>query len=305
MAEIDVPLTEEGNLLVGPARIGITRSAGTTDDPLTEIRLGFRNPIVAVDLHANVLVPLLLRIFGENWFQHGTLALSFLNSTRHGKPVQAVAERVAGESAMVKVWVRQADDPSIVVCEGMASLSDDTQGEWHTHDLQLADSAALRIFHNVVPGQIIGDAKLTVTTANQQDWLADGSISEPLPWYDSESPWGGPIAAPSTVSGLMLQLIESSDAMPWEQWKYGSNGMAGAVEIRFNQGPVLLDQLYRIQAVAVGAGETPEEEYGWWDATIEDADGELIATVRQMQRYNKLGSGFYPELAPELLPDGR
>ena len=298
MAEIEVPLTEEGDLLVGPAQIGLTQSAGTADDPLTEIRLGFRNPIVAVDLHTNLLVPLFLRIFGEAWFQQGTVSLSFLNPTRHGKPVQAVAERVAGESAPIKVWVRQADAPSIVVCAGRASLGDDAQSELRTRDLRLADPAALRIFRNVVPGQIIGDAKLTVTVANQQDWIADGSISEPLPWYNDESPWGGPIAAPSTVSGMMLQLIESSGAMPWEQWKYGTNGMAGTVEIRFTHGPVFLDQLYRVEAVAVGAGEASDEEQGWWDAAVEDTDGRLVATVRQMQRYGKLPSGFYPELAP-------
>ena len=42
MAQIDVPLTEEADGLVGPARIAINRKTARIHDPETARRLGFR-----------------------------------------------------------------------------------------------------------------------------------------------------------------------------------------------------------------------------------------------------------------------
>ena len=153
-------------------------------------------------VHFDVFAPLLVRIFGDAWFERGTLSLYFLNAVVHGEPVQAVAKYPVGAAKQIQVSVRRADDPAITAGAGTASLGTDPKSELRTRDLRLSDPSSLRVFQDLTPGTVLGEEVRMLSTVEQQADIEGGSLNEPLPWYTEASPWGGPIAAPSHVYEL-------------------------------------------------------------------------------------------------------
>mgnify|MGYP000845272836 CR=1 FL=1 len=55
--------------------------AGSIHDDETAAELGFRGGTVAGDVHMNQFPPVLLKIFGNAWYERGNLSLSFKNAT--------------------------------------------------------------------------------------------------------------------------------------------------------------------------------------------------------------------------------
>ena len=190
MAQIDIPLTEEEDRLVGPARLAINQGTSPTHDPETARRLGFRGALVWGGAHLNVFVPLMLRLFGNAWFENGTLSLYLLNAVVHGEAVQAVAQRPSAGATQAKVWARRTDDAAFTVGAGTASLGADPTSELRTRDLRLADPTTLRVFRDLAPGTVLGEEIMTLSLADQRAGIDADSINEPLPWYTEDSPWG-------------------------------------------------------------------------------------------------------------------
>ena len=87
-------------------------SAGSIHDDATATRLGFRGGTVAGSVHLDQFPPLLLRAFGERWFETGSVSVYFRNATTDGEPVQAFvavpADRVSDQQ--VRVWMTQPDE---------------------------------------------------------------------------------------------------------------------------------------------------------------------------------------------------
>ena len=69
--------------------------AGSIHDDATASELGFRGGTVAGDVHMNQFPPVLLRVFGDSWFERGNLSLSFKNATIDLERVQVFAETPA------------------------------------------------------------------------------------------------------------------------------------------------------------------------------------------------------------------
>ena len=65
--------------------------AGSIHDDATAERLGFRGGTVAGDIHMNQFPPVLLQIFGNEWFERGNLSLNFKNATVDKEQVQVFA----------------------------------------------------------------------------------------------------------------------------------------------------------------------------------------------------------------------
>ena len=67
---------------LGAARNWSTdEGAGSIHDDETAENLGFRGGTVAGDIHMNQFPPVLVNIFGEQWFERGNLSLNFRNAT--------------------------------------------------------------------------------------------------------------------------------------------------------------------------------------------------------------------------------
>jgi hypothetical protein len=288
--------------LIGPARIALNHSNASIHDADHAKRLGFRGSAVAGSLHLDIFAPLLIESYGQSWFQNGALSVYFQNIVVSGELVQAVVERPSTPGAQTRVYARRADQPDIVVCEGTASLGDHSRSDLALRDRRTCDDSNLRMLKGVKPGQHLGRVERQARRDEQDSAIANGSLNEPLTWYQERSPWGAPIASIGSTASLMFRiLVGDGNAHHHDRISphIGDvSGMFGALEIAYENGPVFLDRPYTVEGTVLGVGESPKTEYLWWDAKTTDAKGIVVARMRHLLRFIKASSPLYPELHP-------
>jgi len=289
-ATLDAPL-------VGQVRTALNQSDSSIHDPKAARRLGFRGAAVGANNHLDLFAPLLVEVYGPEWFEHGALSLYFLNVVVSGETVQAVVERPSPRGAQTRIFARRADDPEILVCQGTASLDDHSRSELRARDLKTRDDATLRLLRGVEPGRLLGRLELTAQQAFQDQLLKTGALNEVLDWYVGPSPWGTPIASLNATSAMMFRLLVGDGERHHHDRISPHLGdtlaMFGAFEIAFHRGPVFLDRPYEVEGRVVGVGDSPKTEYLWWDATARDERGQTVVTMRHLLRFLKATSPLY------------
>lgn len=269
--------------------------AGSIHDDATAASLGFRGGTVAGSVHMDQFPPLLLEAFGERWFETGSLSLYFRHATTDGEPVRAFLVRPdRGEpDAHVRAWAITGEDA--LVAEGTASVGNPTAASaLHSRDLRPVEPSELRILSAMKPGHVLGDYHGSVDAERQYSAIRQGAMTEPLDWYTAATPWGGPIASPSAVVGLLYTrlLADAKEAM-------GAHvGLFGAIEVRFRHGPVFLDRSYRLTGEVAALSQTPKTEVLWFDSRALDDNGDVVAQMRMMLRQMKQSSPLYDAAAP-------
>jgi hypothetical protein len=268
-------------------------SAGSIHDDATATRLGFRGGTVAGSVHLDQFPPLLVRAFGDRWFETGSLSMYFRNATTDGEPVQAFVAAPASDGAsdqQVRVWMTQPD--GTLVAEGTASIGTPSEASaLFARDLRQVDPSTLRMLSDVHPGDPLGPVDVDVKGDRQRASLKEGYLTEPLDWYGESSPWGPPIASPSTT----VDLLYSELLRPMRERLGPRVGLFGAIEIRYHNGPVFLGRSYTVSGDVVGVSETPKTEVLWYDSRAHDADGRIIAGMRMMLRSLKASSPLYAQ----------
>jgi hypothetical protein len=281
-----------GDVLAGPVRNPRNLSAGVVGsihDDGTATSLGFRGGTVAGSIHMDQFPPLTLRAFGDGWFTNGSLSLYFRYATTDGEPVRAFVEAPPRpQDVQTRAWATTTDD--VIVAEGTAGIGNPVEpSALRSRDLRPVDAAELRILAGLRPGAVLGDLMMAPDGERQAKRIAQEAMTEPLDWYTGPSPWGGPIAAPSTVVDLLYRrlLDGAKDSMG------GHVGLFGAIEIRFRSGPVFTDSRYRVTGEVVALSQTPKTEVLWFDSRALDPDGSVVAEMRMMLRQLKKSSPRY------------
>jgi hypothetical protein len=290
-------MTTTSDVITGPVRRPRNLAAhiiGSIHDDDTAAALGFRGGTVAGSVHLDQFPPLLLQAFGRRWFETGSLSLYFRHATTDGEAVQAFVERPppGAHDAQVRAWM--TTPAGELVAEGTAAVGDPrVPSALHERDLRPADPAELRILKAVKAGDVLGDLRAAVNSERQRSVIEQEAMTEPLEWYSGPSPWGGPIASPSGVVGLLYTqlLAETKETM-------GEHvGLFGAIEIRFRAGPVLLDRDYRVTGEVAAVSQTPKTEVLWFDSRALDDRDEPVAQMRMMLRQMKQSSPLYRDQA--------
>jgi acyl dehydratase len=291
-------MTSENEVIAGPVRRPRNLAAdiaGSIHDDETASALGFRGGTVAGSVHMDQFPPLLIEAFGPQWFETGSLSLYFRNATTNDEPVQAFVERPpAGASdVQVRAWATTSND--VIVGEGTASVGNPAEASaLRSRDIRPVDPSELRMLSQLKPGQSLGELMLTASGERMRSSISKGAMTEPLDWYTGSSPWGGPVASPSAIVELLFGRL-LSDAKD----KMGPHvGLFGAIEIRFQHGPVLIDQTYTVTGEVVALSQTPKTEVLWFASRALDQDGALIAEMRMMSRQMKLSSPLYQDQGP-------
>lgn len=260
--------------------------SGSIHDDATATGLGFRGGTVAGSVHMDQCAALLVQEYGKVWYEHGGLSLYFRNATTDGERVQACCE-VPRDGAQVRIWLRRED--GLEVADGTASLADHSTSALRTRDLHPAPPGQLRILAGIEPGQPLGTWQHEVGGQRQLERFRAGAISDPLSWYGGDSPWGGPVATPST-------LVEALWGVPMAglRGKVGDSvGLFGAIEVAHHAGPLLLGERVTVAARVVTPSVSPRTEALWFDAWADRADGERAASLRMMLRFMKASSPLY------------
>ena len=267
----------------------INDGAGSIHDDDTATELGFRGGTVAGDVHMNQFPPVLLKIFGNEWFERGNLSLSFKNATVDLEKVQVFAEALADGATQTNVWMERED--GLLVAKGTAAIGDHSQSELRAKDLRPCDPSELRILNKVAAGMSLGEYDVFAAPDKQFERYDRNLISDPLDWYRGPSPWGEPVAAPCTLIEFL--------------WGYAMNGLRplvgesvglfGAIEVGHTHGPFLMNRNYHLKSHVVSVGQSPQTEIIWYDTDAFDEDGRLVASMRMQSRAMKASSPAYAE----------
>lgn len=282
-------ITVKDNHIYGGWRQPVNISASVKDsihDDETAQKLGMRGGTVAGNIHLEQFPPVLLKAFGPRWFECGSLSMYFTYATKDREEVRVVMD-VPPEGvgdAQVETWMETADGHT--VCKGTASVG--TPGQPTSLDSIEVKNAApeeLRILSGLKAGDKLPPREMTVTHEDMSERLI--VITEPLDWYQGNSPWGGAIATPT----LMFNAMRVDFQLPIKAVSF-----QGAAELRNLAGPVKVDVPYRVGGEILSVGASPKTEFYWFDAWLEDRDsGKRIAELRLMRRFMKASSALYQD----------
>ena len=284
-------IIEQDGVLVGPWRSPRNMSAderGSIHDDATARPLGFRGGTVAGSIHMEQFPPLLLRAFGQRWFETGSLSTYFRNATTDSEPVRAFVRTPAPGAADAQVDVWMEDEHGTQVLEGTASAgAPAAPSRLRAKLAEPRTLGELRMFAHLRAGADAGPVPTRLTQKESDD--RQRLLTEPLPWYEASSPWGGPIANP----GLVVQIMRPVEAaLGLVRGK--AVALFGAIEVRHLAGPVFVDRDYEVCGTVLAVGDTPKSEYVWYESTLREAGAKRdVASMIMMLRLMKASSPLW------------
>ena len=267
----------------------IDAGQGSIHDEETASKLGFRGGTVAGDVHMNQFPPVLLQIFGNAWFEHGNLSLSFKNATIDLEKVQVFAEPLAPGAQQTRVWMERED--GLLVAQGTAAVGDHSQSELRRKDMRPCDPAELKILHRLHPGLSLGHYDVQARPDKQFQRYDTHVISDPLPEYRYPDHWPEVVAAPCTI----IEYLWAYPMQGLNPYVGESVGLFGAIEIGFTNGPFLLNKPYHLQSEVICVGQSPQTEYVWYETRALNKDQKLVATMLMQSRVMKASSSAYSD----------
>jgi hypothetical protein len=278
---------QAGGAEVAAAR-SASRGAGSIHDDAVASKLGFKGGTVPGSVHMNQFVPLILKIYGDKWLQHGTLSAFFTQATVDNERVRATAER-GDERARLRMY----NEPGDQICEATASLSVPDPGAELVRRMASQDPAEegrLRILADLKVGDEQLDIPLKLTRETLLRTL--DTITEEVPAYREDN-----VLPP----GLVIHLAHGVRSVVLGQQKQAV-GLFGALEIRHLKGPFRADVDYVARTKILKLSESPRTENVWYDVSIADAKTkEDIGVVRFLIRLMK---GSSPLWADEMKAKG-
>jgi hypothetical protein len=280
------------HVFVGALRRSVNNArnvAGSIHDDATATKLGFRGGTVAGSIHLELFPPLLLKAFGERWFERGTISMYFLNATTDREAVRAFLKEppLDATDAQVDIWIERED--GMRVAEGTASIgSPDEPSALLRRPLDRFDAGQLRILGGLKAGDRFDECDAFL--AKDAMTARMKVITEPLEWYTKPSPWGGAIATPAA----MVQLLYSQSIATLRGTLGRAVGLFGAIELRNINGPVMVERPYRVSGSIVALGQSPKTEYMWFETALNEAD-KRVAEMRMLLRFMKASSPLYKD----------
>jgi len=251
-------------------------------------KVGMRGGVVAGTVHHDLWAPVALKAFGQRWFEHGSISLFFTYALLAGEELRAIIKVPPKDAKDVQVEARLESLDGHKVAEGTMSVGNPKE-KTHLQAMELTSSPKeeRRILKDFEVGMDMPQNEVTITQKEVVEKLAN--LEDIVPWYSSDSPWGGTIVPNSWIYRFAH--------MPRDAGVQGV-GFFGANEIQFVNGPVKADVPYVCKGKIIAVGVTSKTEYFWHDSQIYDKKtNKLVATVRHMNRFMKAGSPLYPEIA--------
>ncbi len=280
-------------LFIGPLRRSrntAINAKGSIHDDATASKLGFRGGTVAGSIHLDLFPPLLLRAFGQRWFERGTLSMYFTNATVDNEAVRALLRAPEGDlaNAQVEVWIDRED--GMRVGEGTASVGEPGEpSALGGRDISRFADGEYRILASVRPGDLLGPVAVRYAADDHAGRME--TITERLDWYTGNSPWGGPILSPSA----MVSALYAKPIALLRPTIGTSVGLFGAIELRNVNGPVFVDREYTVKGQILSRGQSPKTEYFWYETYMDDDSGSRIAEMRMLLRFMKASSALWEQ----------
>ncbi|MBN1382480.1 MAG: hypothetical protein JXA41_12445 [Deltaproteobacteria bacterium] len=175
-----------------------------------------------------------------------------------------------------------------IVAQGTVALGNPAKPSYlHSLEFKDAPPSELRILAGLKKGLKLPPRDVLITHEDAAKHVEN--ITDPLPWYTGDSPWGGPILNPSAAYGALILVPK----LPKEQ-EDGSVGFFGATEVKYINGPIKTDVPYRAGGEIICVGTSSKTEFYWYDSLLEEKEnGKPVAKMRKLIRKMKSSSPLY------------
>jgi hypothetical protein len=283
-------------------------------DDETAAAAGFSGAPIHGTVHWSSFTPLLLDIFGQEWFERGTISVSFKNIVTHLQPVKAFIEKPAAGQQQVMIWMEHVDGQ--MVLDGTASVCD---GGETMVDQQIARikpvGGQLVFIPQPIGTKTVGEETAEIKWGEPIGPLFPFTLDRKLeiitewhPWFSKEhggdSPWGRPILPPEALNQILFVTSDRSKWPSLDSDNYlglprGSQtpvGLFGGCEVKIHNGPCFVDEPYTVSREMIAVGETPKTEFQWTKSTMHDAAGRLVAEMTLQNMMLKGSVEGYAEL---------
>lgn len=265
-----------------PVNTAAHQKGGIHDDD-TATDLGFRGGTVAGAIHMEQFPPLLLEMFGADFWQTGTLSMYFRSATVDREPVRCLTtepERV-GNIRRTNVWMEKED--GTIVASGTASCGGhDEKSELRRKLESIRPISELRILKNLKVGARCEDQRCFVENSFLDAQL--GVITEPLSCYKTSNEFSGRVLPVTQV----VRAFDPPEVALITEVEPPFVGLYGAIEIEFINGPVFAETEYKGSGEIVGLSDSPQTEILWRDSIL--MTDKPIARMLKMDRLMKNSS---------------
>ena len=265
-----------------PVNTAAHQKGGIHDDD-TATDLGFRGGTVAGAIHMEQFPPLLLDMFGADFWQTGTLSMYFRSATVDREPVRCLTTepKRVGNIRRTNVWMEKED--GTIVASGTASCGGhDEKSELRRKLESIRPISELRILKNLKVGAQCEDQRCFVENSFLDAQL--GVITEPLSCYKTSNEFSGRVLPVTQV----VRAFDPPEVALITEVEPPFVGLYGAIEIEFINGPVLAETEYKGSGEIVGLSDSPQTEILWRDSIL--MTDKPIARMLKMDRLMKNSS---------------
>lgn len=271
-------------------------STGSIHDDGVAKTVGMRGGTIQGTIHLSMFAPLGQELFGDRWFEQGTVSMYYTFATADKEEVRAITELppdtneemlpIAANDVQVKAWAELKNGKQIMT--GTISIGSPEEPSYlHAVELKNSPHEDLRILARHKVGDELPSKEVLITkkTAN----LGLKRITDQLDYYKDSSPWGNAVIYPTAMFEAMAFGFERTTFR-----EYMAVALYGATELTYVNGPALIGVPYIAKGKFVCIGVSSKTEYFWLDATLEEKEtGKLVATMRHLDRFMKAGSPHY------------
>ncbi len=272
------------------------------DDPTAQT-LGFKAGPIEGPTHFSQFVPLLYKIWGQQWFETGCVSVHYQTMCIEGDEVKAFAELPLRENRQIRIWAEKKD--GTLVLSGTASVGPEPRPETELERRlrSLRPAGKLVILRDVKVGDKGAQAEKVKMDFDQpmgakypfslNDKLK--GITEMSPWYTEQgsldSPWMRPIIPLEMVSVLTQYTFNKADFLV----RGPAISLFVDQEIRMIKGPLFVGHEYLIEREIIALSESRRTESYWTRNRVCNAEnGEVVALTMLNQASLKESFPGYP-----------
>ena len=262
--------------------------------------VGMRGGTIQGTIHLSMFAPLAQKIFGDRWFEQGTVSMYYTFATVDKEEVRAIIELpsdtneemlpITTKDVQINAWAELKNGQQIMT--GTVSIGSPKEPSYlQAAELRNSPPEDLRILAKHKVGDELPSKDILLTQEDANNGLR--RITDQLEFYKGKekSPWGNAIIYPTD----MFEAMEFGFANTATE-EYQAVPFYGATEIRNINGPALIGVQYIAKGKFACIGASGKTEYLWLDSTLEEKEtGKIIASMRHLNRFMKAGSPLYED----------
>lgn len=257
------------------------------DDSVAQ-KVGMRGGTIPGTIHLSLFPPVMLKVFGDHWFEKGSLSLYYTFATTDQEKVRAVITQPPEGATNIQIEAKIEMPDSKIVAKGTVSVGEPKERSYlQSLDLKNSNPEDLRILSDFKPGYEFEPRDLLITQEQVDKGLA--AITDHLDYYKGKSPWGCGILSPTAMNRVMALGAELTATRT-----LNAVAFYGATEIQNINGPVKVGVPYKVSGNLICVGASSKTEYFWYDSILEEkGSGKQVAKMRHMNRFMKASSPLY------------